>query len=173
MTTLHRETRALHHAVEHTALGQAIASGNPTKEQYALWLAMNMPVATFCAALVPSSLRSVEGYLQDVEALGVPWSPPSPVVRHVAAAHTSEIMTMGTLYVYLGALLKGGPILAERLKPNGFPVAHFAVSDEGRDAGERILRDLRRRTELVPGAMACFSAFLAVAEDAAQGRRDP
>lgn len=163
--TLFERTRDLHHAVEHTVLGQRMVKGTASGEDYARWLAMKRELAAGVEPHLPGGLRGAPArYDEDLDILGLGHPPtPKPIWRYVKDhlhQDAGEVATGGALYVYLGSLLMGGPELAAHFGARGWPSRHLDVPRDARKRALRTLTGLRRDVSLEHAAKDCFQALL-------------
>lgn len=163
---LHAATRDLHHAVEQTAFGQAMASGQVSDQAWTDWLqalrVLHMRVDPFA---VPILRRANEVMADIVEMHGRGFRPrlllsPQQFVEQA----NDEQFCLGAVYVLGGAHVMGGALIAKRL--NGrLPTAHLAYNDGDRREAVAAVKALRDRDELAAAARACFSVLIEIGKE--------
>lgn len=159
---LHGATMDLHHAVERTPVGAAMAAGKPPRLWYAGWLKMKGAIhARIDRGLAPVSRRA-DAYAADLVALGLDVPIPSAVMAHVAwlddaEAAERERRFTGTAYVMVGGALMGGEVIRRRLGPD-LPAASFGSAC--RQTEMAILLQYRQRGDCADQARACFQALI-------------
>lgn len=160
---LHAATLDLHHAVEATAVGAAMAAGRPPRLWYAGWLAMKGALhARLDPALAPASRRAAL-YAADLAALGIGAKPPAAVAAHVAWIDATddpaerERRVTGAAYVMVGGALMGGEVIRRRLDP-ALPSESFRSPDRATEMA--MLQQYRQRADCVAEARACFQALI-------------
>lgn len=171
---LNKATRDLHHAVENTWLGEALVLGAPSTPQYAAWIAIELPVAMYLRPDL-GDLARVEGYLADQAALIEQAPTPEAVWEHLLACqddHTGRLHR-GLMYVFLGAKLRGGPVLLQELSARGYPVAHMEVTAQEMKRGLAMLRPLRGDMTLVEAAKRAFEMYLEACKEVEVRLRGP
>jgi heme oxygenase len=157
---LHAATRDLHHAVEQTAHGRAMADGTVSKQAWADWLEALATIHAHVDEWLPKLLRREDELIEDLVKL-----PPARTLHSIesfVAELWQEEMAVGAGYVLTGAHLMGGKLICARLG-NRLPAAHlrWASRKEALDA----FAPLRQRVDCVDGAIRCFQTLLAVAEE--------
>lgn len=160
---LHAATLDLHHAVEATAVGAAMASGRPPPLWYAGWLAMKGALhARLDPALAPASRRAA-AYAADLAALGIAAPAPAAAAAHVAWIDATEDpaererRVTGAAYVMVGGALMGGEVIRRRLDP-ALPSKSFRSPDRATEMA--MLQQYRQRADCVAEARACFQALI-------------
>lgn len=157
-------TRDLHHAVEQTPLGQAMANGTVTEDQYAAWLETMLTVHRVIDPYLPKPTWRCAQLRGDLVALGYNFHRPDHItelVRHPCPLWSAE-EAAGACYVMIGAHLMGGRIIAEKTRPR-LPALHVTMWPDKRAAGDywRMLRD---QEQLIEPAKECFAFLLHHAE---------
>lgn len=158
---LHAATRDLHHAVEQTAHGRAMADGTVTAQAWADWLEAMFVLHQAVDEWLPRPLRRAEALLEDM--MEMPVARPTPeAIPAFAAACWNEQTATGAGYVLTGAHLMGGALIAKRIG-NRLPTRHLRWDD--RPAAVAAFRPLRERGDCVSGAKECFKALLLAAKE--------
>jgi heme oxygenase len=163
---LHAATRDLHHAVEQTAFGQAMASGQVSEQAWTDWLqalrVLHMRVDPFAAPV----LRRADEVMDDIiEMHGRGFKPRlllSPQ-RFVDQAN-DEQFCLGAVYVLGGAHVMGGALIAKRVAGR-LPTAHLVYNDGDRREAVAAVKALRDRNELAAAARACFSVLIDIGNE--------
>jgi len=163
---LHAATRDLHHAVEQTAFGQAMASGQVSEQAWTDWLQALRVLHMRVDAFAPPALRRAREVMDDlVEMHGRGFR---PRLLHAPQCFLGEIQDehagLGAVYVLGGAHVMGGALIARRL--NGrLPTAHLSYNDNDRRDAVAAVKALRGRDELAAAARACFMALLNISNE--------
>jgi heme oxygenase len=169
MTTLgalHAATRDLHHAVEQTAFGQAMASGQISEQAWTDWLQALRVLHTRVDPFAPPVLRRADEVMQDiVEMHGRGLKPrlllsPQKFIERA----DDEQSCLGAVYVLGGAHVMGGALIAKRVAGR-LPTAHLVYNDDGRRVAVAAVKELRDRDELAPAARACFAALIEIGNE--------
>lgn len=160
--TLREATRDLHHACEQHPLGQRMARGEVTAQEWADWLAGFAVLHAAADRVMPIHMQ--RGYLfnADFEWLrmqhGVEPREPQAAVAWASMLDT-ETDKLGAAYVLHGAHRRGGPIIRKVVSRHGLPSAHTHY-DRAVDA-ERLVKALSARTDLAAAARRTFAVLLA------------
>lgn len=161
-------TRDLHHACEAHPVGAAMASGQPPRHWYALWIKALLEIHERVDPSVSPVVRRRAGLTADLEAMGGAAVPEIQAAQDYADSLYDELALAGAAYVLTGAHLMGGEIMRRRLA--GFPTQHLVWED--RKAALAVLGRLRERPDIVEPSRACFEALLAIMDEI-QRHEDP
>ncbi len=159
---LARATDDLHHAVEQTPLGQALADGSVTVDQYHLWLSSLWHIHVHIDPETPTSLRRWFALSTDINTLGRVPRPTMATIAYTSMMHSAEASD-AAIYVLGGATLMGGPVLAKALGPAGLPIAHLVMTPAEKKRALADWRPYRQREDLCGHARQCFRALIDVA----------
>lgn len=154
-------TRDLHHACEAHPVGAAMASGQPPRHWYALWIKALLGIHDRVDPSISPVVRRRAGLTADLEAMGGDSVPEVQAARDYADSLNDELALAGAAYVLTGAHLMGGEIMRRRLA--GFPTQHLTWEDRKTALAE--LGQLRQRPDIVEPARACFEALLAIMDE--------
>jgi heme oxygenase len=166
--TLYAATRDLHHACEAHPVGQRMAAGTITGQEWGDWLMAFRAVHRAIDPALPAHLARVPLLDADLAVLaenGIVAREPR-AARDFAATLTTEPAIAGAGYVLHGAHRRGGAVLARTMAGVGLPTAHIAYPLPR--AVEAFVVALRDRADLAEPARATFGALLAVMDDIAR-----
>lgn len=163
---LHKATRDLHHAVEQTSFGMAMASGRVSSEAWTTWLKALYEIHSVVDRWAPVSLqrsKEVEADLLEMHKRGFKEvSLQSPTI--FANSITEEQKALGAVYVLGGAHVMGGAIIRNRM--NGrLPCSHITYEDEDRRNAVAAVKSLRDSIQLADYARDCFSTLLLTCQE--------
>lgn len=166
---LHKATRDLHHAVEQTEFGTAMASGRVTPEAWTIWLRALFDIHYMIDNWAPDALKRSDEVKQDLLEMykrGYSANPIDSVRLYLESIKTEE-QALGAVYVLGGAHVMGGAIIRNRL--NGrLPCAHLTYPDNERRDAVAAVKSLRDNINLQEPARACFSALLLSCQEIGQ-----
>jgi len=161
MSTLYEETRHLHHACEAHPVGQRMADGTITAQEWADWLAAFRAAHLVIDPVFPDHLGRVALLNADLSQL------PAPRACDASQALASRINNPNAYnaaaYVLHGAHRRGGRVLASTMGRVGFATTHVVYTQPAE--AEAFVKALRGRVELAESARAMFSGLLAVMDD--------
>ena len=161
MMTLYEATKDMHHACEAHAVGQRMAAGAITAQEWADWLAAFRAVHLVIDRVHPAHLARVA--LLDADLAMLPPPRPGKAARALAASLTSADAINAAGYVLHGAHRRGGRVLAATMGRAGLPTAH--VSYPLPAEAEAFVKTLRARAELATAAVAVFAGLLTVMDE--------
>ena len=158
-------TKDLHYACEQHDVGQAMASGSPSKTWYAKWLRSLYQIHSIIDQSQSESIRRTDLLLADLSEIGIK-ADDLIAAKEYCETLTTEKAIAGAAYVLTGAHLMGGEILRRRLHEN-YPTKHLEWED--RKQSLVVLSELRARTDINEEARNCFQALLNVMDEIAYG----
>jgi len=159
--TLYEATKSLHHACEKHAVGQRMAAGTITPQEWADWLAAFRAVHVVIDPIHPAHLARVA--LLDADLALLPSPRPGKAAQALADSLTSADAINAAGYVLHGAHRRGGRVLAATMGKAGLPTAHVAYPMPAE--AEAFVKGLRDRTELADCAVAVFAGLLMVMDE--------
>ena len=161
MTSLYEETRDLHHACEAHAVGQRMAAGTVTAQEWADWLAA---FRTLHAAIDPHlPAHMARGAQLEADLALLPAPRRGRAAADVAASLTDYRAIEAAAYVLHGAHRRGGRVLAAKMSATGLPHAHVAYAQPAEV--EALVKGLRNRIDLAAGARSVFAGLLSVMDE--------
>ena len=162
---LRQVTQDLHHACERHPIGQALANGTVTDQQYADWLLVQLRIHEAIDPHLAPELERASAMQADIDTLDiVPHE--SRMAEAYAETLTYDAARAGAAYVMVGAHLMGGAMIA-RAVGDRLPHDHIPKGEE-RQTMLRAWRPLRERADLANEAVRCFGALLASMEEIRQ-----
>lgn len=147
-------TRPAHHAAEQHPVGAAMADGSISADWWSAWCAALLPVHAVLDLHSPSSIHRTAELIADLSA-----GPPAQISREALAyarTLTSREAIDGAVYVFTGAHLMGGALIARRIGDR-LPTAHLQWQDRRQAITD--WSPLRERAELQAHADAGFAAI--------------
>ena len=153
---LREATKELHHAAEHTALGNSMANGTIPEQWWADWLSALYTVHSAIDYYLEPELRRTTQIAQDIYLLNVQPRPLITPIQYVSTLNEGRIEA--ATYVFTGAHLMGGAITAKALGDR-LPKNHL-LWDDRRSEVVRKWSPLRERLDLVEYANEAFSAIV-------------
>jgi hypothetical protein len=167
---LHAATRDLHHAVEQTALGRAMADGSVSEQDWADWLLALFIIHSFVDKKAPPVLRRTVQVRRDIEFMqerGV-WSTVTSAPWKFTQGLQDDNDFEGAIYVLAGAHVMGGALIRKRIGDR-LPSEHLFFDEDARRGAVAEVRLFRDRPELAQGARNCFQALLDTAREIEAG----
>jgi len=159
--SLYEATQSLHHACEAHAVGQRMASGTITEQEWADWLAAFRAVHVIIDPVHPAHLARVA--LLDADLALLPPPRPGTAAQALADSLISADAINAAGYVMHGAHRRGGRVLAPTMGKAGLPTAH--VSYPLPAEAEAFVRGLRAKADLATAAVAVFAGLLMVMDE--------
>jgi heme oxygenase len=151
-------TRELHHRAEQHPVGASMADGSIGPQQWADWLGALLTVHQRIDPHLPAHCRRYSELLLDIRD-----SNATPRANIAAAEYASSLRdVLGAAYVFTGAHLMGGAIMARKLGDR-LPVHHLTWGD--RAEAIAYLRGLRERDDLADEAVRAFAAVIAIMDE--------
>jgi heme oxygenase len=166
MGPLYTATADLHHACEAHAVGQRMAAGTISPQEWADWLEAFRLIHLVVDQPLPAHFRREALFRADLALLPAPRLGDA-AFRFSLGLRTPEALD-GAAYVLHGAHRRGGAMLAARMAKSGLPTAHVLYPFPS--AVEDWIKAARGRAELAAPARATFAALLAVMDEI-EGRR--
>jgi hypothetical protein len=160
MMTLFEATRHLHHACEQHPVGQRMANGTVTRQEWADWLSAFRTLHLAVDAALPGHMARESVLFADLSVL--PRARPSLAAMHFSC----EILdkdTTGAAYVLHGAHRSGGRVMAPKMAKRGFPTLHTCYRDP--EAVKWWIDSIRGRMDMVDQARDTFGCLLAVMDE--------
>lgn len=153
-------TRPSHHAAEQHAVGAAMAEGTISADWWSAWCAALLPVHAILDLHSPPSIYRTAELIADLSV-----GPPAQINRE-ALAYARTLTTPdaieGAIYVFTGAHLMGGAVIAKRVGDR-LPCAHLHWADRRQAIAD--WSPLRARSELQAHADAAFAAISAIMDE--------
>lgn len=161
MGALFTATRDMHHACEAHPVGQRMAGGTISPQEWADWLAAFRAVHVAIDSHYPDHMARVSYLDDDLAQL------PAPRVGHAAKALADSLVTpeaiAGASYVLHGAHRRGGRVLASIMDGAGLPTSHVIYAQPG--AVEIFVKGCRDRADIAQDARAVFAGLLSVMDE--------
>ena len=161
MMTLYEATKDKHHACEQHAVGQRMAAGAITPQEWADWLAAFRAVHVIIDPIHPAHLARVALLDADLALLPPPRS--GKATQALADSLTGADAINAAAYVLHGAHRRGGRVLASTMGRAGLPTAHV-IYPLPADT-EAFVVALRTRSDIADAARAVFAGLLAVMDE--------
>ena len=163
---LYTATKDLHHACEQHPVGQRMANGAVTAQEWADWLAAFRMLHDVIDMTLPAHMSRDLVLSADLSVL--------PRARTSAAARRFSISllgheSIGAAYVLHGAHRSGGRVMAPKMAKRGFPTLHTCYRDP--EAVKTWIDSVRDRADMAKQARDTFGCLLAVMDEI-EGRRD-
>ena len=159
---LYEATEGKHHACHQHPLGQRMAKGQITRQEWADWLSVLAHIHTHIDPWIVVHMARGALLKEDLRVTGVE---PRDIRAHwdFVAGIKSPEAAHGVGYVMHGAHRRGGAMMRVKLERAGLPSAHtfYALPQEA----EAWVKDTRARGELASHANACFEALLAAMDE--------
>ena len=163
--SLRELTRPAHHAAEQHPVGAAMADGTISADWWSLWCAALLPVHAILDLHSPASIHRTAELISDLHA--GPVVPISQEALAYARTLTTPDAIDGAVYVFTGAHLMGGAVIAKRVGDR-LPCAHLHWADRRQAIAD--WSPLRGRWQLQAQADAAFSAIGRIMEDIVRTR---
>lgn len=163
---LHSATRDLHHAVEATMFGTAMAKGNVSAEAWIIWLKALTDIHSVIDQWAPSCLKRYEDAHLDYQEMVAD----GYHACHIQSPHIylstvkTEIDGLGAVYVLGGAHVMGGAIIQKQIA-NRLPCGHLLFAKADRANAVQAIKELRNREDLIDSSRNCFSALIQTAQE--------
>ena len=155
---LREATKGLHHAAERHVVGEAMAAGTLSPQRWSDWLGSLLVVHAVLDPHLAEPLRRTTALARDLNVLsGYPPRWCASASRYAVGLHPEA-----AAYVFTGAHLMGGAIMARRLGDR-LPCSHLAWHD--RSTAIKIWEPLRERGDLAIPAREAFAAILNVMDE--------
>ena len=164
--SLYDATKDLHHACEQHPVGQRMANGAVTAQEWADWLAAFRTLHDVIDTALPAHMARDAVLSADLSVL--PRANPSPAAL-VFAASLAGADVSGAAYVLHGAHRSGGRVMAPKMAKRGFPTLHTCYRDP--EAVKAWIDGVRNRGDMVGQARDTFGCLLAVMDEI-EGRQD-
>jgi hypothetical protein len=158
--SLYEATKDLHHACEQHPVGQRMASGEVTAQEWADWLGAFRTLHNVIDTALPCHMARNLVLLADLSVL--PEACPSDAAQRFAISLLGQDTT-GAAYVLHGAHRSGGRVMAPKMAKRGFPTLHTCYRDP--EAVKSWLDSVRGRGDMVQQARATFGCLLAVMDE--------
>jgi len=163
---LHSATRDLHHAVESTKFGTAMAKGTVSPEAWTMWLKAMCDIHCIIDNWAPVALQRYYPVLADYSEMLTRNMKQVPVASSIDYVQSIKTNTdaLGAVYVLGGAHVMGGAIIQKQI--NGrLPCRHLLFDKTERPHAIQAIVQLRNREDLIDSARACFSALINTANE--------
>ena len=157
---LYTATKDLHHACEQHPVGQRMASGAVTAQEWADWLAAFRTLHGAIDMTLPAHMSRDFVLTADMSVLPEPR--PSDAARRFAVSLLGQDVA-GAAYVLHGAHRSGGRVMAPKMAKRGFPTLHTCYRDP--DAVKSWIDGVRGRLDMAQQARATFGCLLAVMDE--------
>ena len=161
MMTLYEATRDLHHACEQHPVGQRMAAGAITAQEWADWLAAFRAIHVAIDPHNPAYMARVA--LLDADLALLPAPRPGRAAHDLAASLTTPESVSAASYVLHGAHRRGGRVLVKIMGKAGLPTAHVFYDLPG--AAEEFVKAHRVRSDLAGEARRVFGGLLRVMDE--------
>ena len=152
-------TRELHHKAEAHPVGASMSNGTIDAQSWADWLGALLVVHQRIDPHLPVACRRYSELLTDIRD-NVPYAPRYNRAAREYADSLGDVM--GAAYVFTGAHLMGGHLMAQKLG-HRLPCAHLRWAD--RTAALAFLKPLRERDEYAVEAVRAFGAVIAIMDE--------
>lgn len=159
--TLYEATRDLHHACEAHAVGQRMAAGTITPQDWADWLAAFRAIHAAIDPYYPAHLARVA--LLDADLALLPRPRPGRAAQELVDSLKTPAARAAAAYVLHGAHRRGGRVLAGKMGKAGLPTAHVVYPLPAE--AEELVVLLRGRADLAEDAVRVFRGLLAVMDE--------
>jgi hypothetical protein len=156
--SLRDATRELHHAAEKHVVGASMANGSVLTQWWADWLSSLLVIHAQLDLHLPPALQRVPLLLLDMEATDA-----RPRWNYAAVRYAVDMNPEAAAYVFTGAHLMGGAVMAKRLA--GKQSCHHLTWADGHAAAVRLWSPLRERTELAVPAREAFGAIIKIMDE--------
>lgn len=160
MMSLYEATRHLHHACEQHPVGQRMADGSCTPQEWADWLCAFRELHRAVDPTLPAHMSREQVLTADLSVL--PEANPSLAARRFALSLLGLEVT-GVAYVLHGAHRSGGRVMAPKMAKRGFPTLHTCYREP--DAVRVWLDSVRGEVSAAEQASATFRCLLAVMDE--------
>lgn len=155
---LREATRELHHAAERHAVGAAMSEGAISPQRWSDWLGALLVVHSVLDPNLSPALQRTQLLVRDLNALsGHPPRWCASAARYAAGLHPEA-----AAYVFTGAHLMGGAVMARKLGDR-LPCGHLAWHDRG--SAIKAWEPLRERADLTIPAREAFAAILSIMDE--------
>mgnify|MGYP005860008713 CR=1 FL=1 len=159
-------TRDLHKACEKHPVGQRMAEGNITRQEWSDWLWALRELHRSCDRAVPEHMNRDAVLTSDLALLPPGRSSEAAIAWSIALTQMPDVT--GAAYVLHGAHRSGGRKMGPILVRRGLPVQHIIYVDPA--AAQAWVRNARTREDCAPVARATFDCLLGVMDEI-EGRR--
>ena len=158
--SLYDATKDLHHACEQHPVGQRMANGTITRQEWADWLWAFHTLHIAVDATLPCHMARESVLFADLSVL--PRARPS-VAAMQFACDILDTDTTGAAYVLHGAHRSGGRVMAPKMAKRGFPSLHTCYRDP--EAVKAWIDSVRGRMDMVDQARDTFGCLLTVMDE--------
>jgi heme oxygenase len=161
---LHNATRDLHHAIEQTPFGKAMANGTVKPEEWTIWLKSLYDIHSVIDKWAPNALKRSEEVRQDLLVMNERGFFDMGTIESVKdyLVNIDDKQALGAVYVLGGAHVMGGAVIQRQIAGK-LPCSHLTYPDDTRREAVAAVRTLRDKDELTEAARNCFGILISIA----------